>query len=391
MSHQAFKISDDHAMIYATAEKYAREKLAPLAEEMDESESFPSHLYRELGAQGYLGVTAPAELGGAGMDELAQGLVCEAFSKYNPAVAMSVGVHDNVCLNNLVRNASEEQKQRLIPKMCAGESVGALGLTEPGAGSDAIGGMRTVARREGEHYVLNGTKLYITNGPIADVVLLYAKTQPERGARGVSAFLIETDSPGFSVAQKLNKMGMRGSETGELVLDECRVPVSNLVGEENAGVSILMSGLDIERSFAAFQCVGMAARGLELALEHARIREQFGKPIGSVQLVQGMLAEMYTKLEASRLLTYSTMIDCSAVDNSQVGRGEIHKRTAAAMMFAADACSEILDHALQIHGGMGYMFEAEINRLYRAGRFMQIGGGTTEIRKTIIANELLAP
>lgn len=385
----AFKLDENYQMIFDAADKFAREQLLPLAEKMDNDECWPEDLFPMLGREGYLGVTAPEELGGAGMDEMAQGLVAQAFAKYNPAVALSVLAHDNLCLNNILRNASEEQKKKYIPGLANGSLVGALGLTEPGAGSDALGSMRTTARREGDNYILNGSKIFITNGPIADVVLVYAKTSPEKGAHGISAFIVEKNSPGFAVAQKMIKMGYRGSQTGELVFTDCVVPAENMIGEENTGVAITMSGLDIERAAVGFLCVGLASRGLELAIDYAKERQQFNKPIAGFQLVQGMLADMYTKLQASKVLTYSVMSDCCELKQGEGGRGEIHKDTAACVMFTSLSCSDILNDAVQIHGGNGYMWEMEINRLYRAGKLLEIGAGTTEVRKLIIAGELL--
>ena len=385
----SFKLSEDHQMIFEAAEKFAREQLLPIAGKMDDEEYWPADLFPMLGREGYLGITVPAEQGGGGMDEMAQGLVCEAFARYNPAVALSVAAHDNLCLNNIIRNANEHQCNKYVPGLVNGTLVGALGLTEPGAGSDALGGMKMTARREGDHYILNGSKIFITNGPNADVVLVYAKTAPDKGTNGISAFIVEKDFPGFTVAQKMKKMGCRGSQTGELVFSDCKVPVENLVGEENSGIAIVMSGLDLERALISFMCVGMASRGLQLAVDYARERRQFNKPIAAFQLVQGMLAEMYTKSEAARMLCYSVMSDCCDLEPGGGGRGEIHQRSAASVMFAANSCSEILDKSVQIHGGNGFMWEMEVNRLYRAGKLFEIGAGTTEVRKIIIAQELL--
>jgi isovaleryl-CoA dehydrogenase len=384
-----FRQGADYQAVFDAADRFARDQLLPLAAEMDDDESWPEDLFPLLGREGYLGITVAEELGGAGMDELSQGIVTEAFAKYNPAVALSYLAHDNLTVNNIFRNANKMQCQKYLPGLVSGKLVGALGLTEPGAGSDALGSMKTVARRDGENYILNGSKIFITNGPIADVSLVYAKTAPEKGAHGISAFLVEKNFPGFSVAQKMRKMGYRGSQTGELVFSDCVVPAENLVGKENGGVAITMSGLDIERAAASFICVGIASRGLELALDYAKERQQFGRPIASFQLVQGMLAEMYTKLEAARLLCYSVMADCCDLEIGGGGRGDIHKRTAASVMFASKTSSEVLDMAVQIHGGSGYMWESEVNRLYRATKLLEIGAGTTEIRKIIIAEELL--
>jgi isovaleryl-CoA dehydrogenase len=249
--------------------------------------------------------------------------------------------------------------------------------------------MRTTARRDGDHYILNGAKLYITNGPVADVLLVYAKTDREKGAHGISAFIVEKSFPGFRVAQKLEKMGYRGSQTGELVFEDCRVPVENRVSAENAGVGVVMSGLDLERAMIAPLCLGIAERALELSLDYAKTRQQFGKPIGSFQMVQSMLADMYVSVETMRTFTYRTLAAASEVEIGEGGRGDIHKLTAASVMYAADAVHAVLDKAVQIHGGAGYIWESEINRLYRSIKLLEIGAGTTEVRKMIIAGELL--
>ncbi len=262
-------------------------------------------------------------------------------------------------------------------------------MTEPGAGSDALGSMATTARRDGDDYVLNGRKLFITNGPVADVLLVYAKTAPERGNKGISAFIVENTFEGFSVAQKLDKMGWRGSPTGELLFDNCRVPAGNLVGEENGGAGIMMSGLDIERTIGAFYCLGMTQRALDLSVEQANTRQQFGKTIGNFQMVQAILADMYTDIETMRALTYQVGREILLVPAGEGGRGEIHKRSAAAVLHAGRASMRVLDNAVQLHGGMGFMRESEVNRLYRSGKVMEIGAGTNQVRQMIIAGELL--
>lgn len=296
---------------------------------------------------------------------------------------------ENLCINNLVRNCSAAQKEKYLPRFCKGEAIGALGLTEPGAGSDALGSMATVARRDGDEYILNGRKLFITNGPVAEVVLVYAKTDKTLGQRGISAFIVEKNFPGFCVAQKLDKMGWRGSPTGELVFDECRVPAQNLIGEENNGVGIVMSGLDIERAIGCFYCLGMAQRALDLAVEYATTREQFGKTIGNFQMIQAMLADMFTDVETIRALSYQVGREILEIESGEGGHGEIHKRTAAALLHAGRASMRILDQAVQIHGGMGFMRETEVNRLYRSGKAMEIAAGTNQVRQIIIAGELL--
>ncbi|WP_421793699.1 acyl-CoA dehydrogenase family protein [Hydrocarboniphaga effusa] len=387
---QAFTgLSSDEQQVFDEANRFAQAEFYPLAQRMDDEEWWPSEIFPKLGENGYLGVTAPERFGGAGMDVFTSGLIVQAFARWNHALALAWIVHENLCMNNILRNANEEQRARFVPAMCKGSMIGALGLTEPGAGSDALGSMRTTARREGGHYVLNGRKIYITNGPVADVLLVYAKTDKDRGQHGISAFIVEKDFPGFQVAQKLTKMGYRGSQTAELVFDECRVPVENLVGEENRGVKIVMSGLDLERAVIAPLCLGIAERALQLSIEYALQRKQFGKPIAEFQMVQSMIAEMYVWVESMRTLVYQTLRACNVVDESQGGRGDIHKITAASVMYAAQTVNKVLDHAVQVHGGSGYIWESEINRLYRSTKLMEIGAGTTEVRKMIIAGELL--
>jgi isovaleryl-CoA dehydrogenase len=304
-------------------------------------------------------------------------------------MALAWVAHDNLCANNIYRNGNEEQRRKYLPDLCSGRKIGALGLTEPGAGSDAMGSMRTTARRDGDHYVLNGSKIFITNGPVADVLLVYAKTDRDKGAHGISAFIVEKDMPGFKVAQKLVKMGYRGSQTGELLFEDCRVPAENLVGGENRGVAVVMSGLDLERAMIAPICLGIAERALELSIDYARTRKQFGKPIGSFQMVQSMLADMYVQVETIRTFTYRVLAAAAPLEVGEGGRGDIHMLTAASVMYAADAVHKVLDLGVQVHGGAGYIWESEINRLFRSTKLLEIGAGTTEVRKMIIAGELL--
>ncbi len=375
--------------IYDQAFRYSRERLHPLLARMDDDDWYPPDLMRDLGEAGYLGITAPSELGGAGLDLFASGMVAEAMAYWNMNANCIWGPHENLCLNNLLRNGNDEQRQRYIPKLCTGEWVGALALTEPGAGSDALGSMRTTARRDGDHYILNGRKIFISNGPIADVLLVYAKTAPERDAHGISAFIVERGMPGFGVAQTLKKMGWRGCPTGELVFDGCRVPVANRLLGEHQGVAVVMSGLDIERAFFALPVVAAAQRCLDLALDHAAQREQFGRPIGEFQQVQVMLADMYTEIEAARLLAYRALMACNSLEQGGGGAGEIHKLCAAALLKAGSVHLQATDAAVQIHGGMGFMWETEVNRHYRNAKVSEIGAGTREIRRIIIATELM--
>jgi len=385
----SFDLSSDHKIILDQADRFAKAELYPLAERMDNEEWWPDGIFEKLGKAGLLGVTVPEEYGGAGLDLLAEGMVAQALGRHNHALALSWVAHENLCTDNIFRNGNEDQRRRYIPDLCAGKSVGALGLTEAGAGSDALGSMATTARLDGDHYVLNGSKLYITNGPVADVLLVYAKTDKAKGAHGISAFIVERDFPGFAVAQKLNKMGFRGSQTGELVFNECWVPIENRVLDENKGVAVVMSGLDLERAMIAPILLGIAERALELSLDYAKARKQFGKPIGEFQMVQSMLAEIYVSVETMRAFSYKTLVEAGQMEAGEGGRGEIHKLTAASIMYAANATHDVLDKAVQIHGGAGYIWESEINRLFRATKLLEIGAGTTEVRKMIIAGELL--
>lgn len=378
------------AEVLDQADRFARAELHPLAKRMDDEEWWPPEAFRLIGANGYFGVTAPPALGGAGADLFTSGLVLQAIARWNHALALSWVAHENLCLHNILRNATPSQLEKYAPPLCSGKAVGALGLTEPGAGSDALGSMRTTATRDGDCYRLNGTKLYITNGPVADVLLVYAKTDPQRGSQGISAFIVERSFPGFRVAQKLSKMGFRGSPTGELVFDDCRVPAANRLGEENEGVKVVMSGLDLERAMVAPLCLGIAERALQLSIDYARTREQFKRPIASFQMIQDKLATMYVWVESMRVFTYQALRAASAIaERGEAGRGEIHKITAASVMHAAQTMNRVLDEAVQIHGGAGYIWESEVNRLYRSIKLLEIGAGTTEVRKMIIAGELL--
>ena len=386
----AFKLDPDQQTILDEADKFSRNELYPLAERMDRDEWWPEGVFEKIGAQGYLGITVSEEFGGSGLDFFTSGLVCQAMARWNYALSLSWIAHENLCLNNIYRNANDDLRRKYLPDLCSGKAVGALGLTEPGAGSDALGSMRTTARRDGGHYVLNGNKMFITNGPIADTLLVYAKTAPERGAHGISAFIVERTFPGFRVAQKLVKMGFRGSQTGELVFADCRVPAENLVGTENLGVAVVMSGLDLERAVISPICVGIAERALELAIEYAKTREQFGKPLSEFQMIQSKIADMYVWVETMRTLCYRVLAEANDLEVGAGGRGEIHALTAASLMYTANTVNSVLNEALQIFGGYGYMWESEINRLYRSIKLLEIGAGTTEVRKLIISREMFA-
>ena len=384
-----FDLTTDQRQLFEHADRIGKEKLLPLAERMDNEEWWPEDLFAELGSLGFLGVTVPEKYGGVGLGLLESGLILQAFSRWNHAVGLSWVAHDNLCLNNIYRNGSEEIREQYLPNLCSGKWTGCLGLTEPGAGSDALGSMRTRAQLDGDHYIINGSKLYITNGPVADVCLLYAKTQQNAGSKGITAFVVETGTPGFKVAQKLTKMGFRGSQTAELVFEDMVVPRKNVVGTEHQGHQVVMSGLDYERAAIAPINVGVAERALELAVDYAKTRSQFDQPIAQFQMIQSRIADMYVWVETMKTFCWQVLEEAQNVDETQAGRGQIHARTAASVMYCADMCNKVLDNALQIHGGSGYIWESEINRLFRSTKLLEIGAGTTEVRKMIISGEVL--
>ena len=376
-------LSDEESQLREAARRFARKEVAPVAERMDREEYFPRDVFRRLGEQGFLGVTIPTEYGGLGLSYLAQSLILEEIARVSPALALSVGAHSNLFADNLARNGTPAQREAALPSIVTGEAVGALALTEAQAGSDAVA-VRTLAKRRGAHYVLNGSKQFITNGPVADWLLVYAKTAPERGAHGISAFLVSSQSPGFTVAKKLDKMGMRGSPTGELAFQDCEVPADRLVGVENQGVAIMMSGLNVERAVLGGIPVGIMAECLDRSLEYARTREQFGQKIGQFELIQAKLADMYADLEAARWLV------TAALDS--VGRDRrSHRASAAALTFALEASTRHALAAVQIHGGYGYMRDLPLERLARDAKLLEIGAGTSEIRRLVVARELLGP
>ena len=324
-------MTEEQQALADQAGKFFMSEFHHLNAEMDDTDDLPPSVFPKLGEMGYLGLNGPPEFGGAGLDFTSACIITEQLSRSSAAIGLTHVAHDNLCVNNIYRNASDDLRRKYLPGLCDGTLIGALGLTEPGAGSDALGSMRTTAKKDGDDYILNGSKIYITNGPIADLVLVYAKTSPEKGAKGISAFIVETDTPGFKVAQKLNKMGFRGSPTGELVFEDCRVPAKNMVGKLDGGVAVTMSGLDLERAIVCFNAMGIAQRALDISVDYAKTRQQFGKPIASFQMVQAMLADMYTQIEAARSLSLRTAAMCEGLEEGEGGRGEIHKLTAAAI------------------------------------------------------------
>jgi isovaleryl-CoA dehydrogenase len=376
-------LSDEDRELRDAARRFVRKEIAPVAARMDREDYFPRDVFGRLGEQGFLGPTVPTEYGGLGLPYLAQALILEEVARASPALALSVGAHSNLFADNLARNGTDAQKHAVLPAIARGEAIGALALTEPNSGSDAVS-LRTRAERSGDQYILNGSKQFITNGPVADWLLVYAKTDPSRGAHGISAFLVPRNTPGFTVAKQLDKMGMRGSPTGELAFHDAPVPADRLVGVENEGVAVMMSGLNIERAVLGAIPVGILAECLDLSLEYARTREQFGQKIGEFEMIQAKLADMYTDLEAARWLVYAAL--------DAVGRDRRSLRaSAAALTYASEASTRHALAAIQIHGGYGYMRDLPLERLMRDAKLLEIGAGTSEIRRLVVARELLGP
>jgi isovaleryl-CoA dehydrogenase len=362
------------------ARRFAAERIAPRANEIDRSNMFPRDLWPEMGALGFLGLTVAADEGGAGLGYLAHTVAMEEISRASAAVGLSYGAHSNLCVNQLALNGTAEQKARYLPMLLSGDHVGALAMSEPGAGSDVVS-MQLQAQRHGDRYVLDGRKMWITNGPEADVLVVYAKTNPEAGARGISAFIIESGFAGFKAAQKLDKLGMRGSSTSELVFDGCEVPAANLLGEENRGVNVLMSGLDYERVVLCGGPLGIMAAALDVAVPYVRERRQFGQAIGTFELVQGKLADMYASLNACRSYAYTVAAACDRHDSTR-------KDAAACILFCAEAATRASLDAIQLLGGNGYINDYPTGRLLRDAKLYEIGAGTSEIRRMLIGREL---
>jgi isovaleryl-CoA dehydrogenase len=375
-----FRLGETIDMLRATAQQFAAAEIAPRAGDIDRSNQFPADLWRKMGDLGLLGITVEEEYGGIDMGYLAHIVAMEEISRASGSVGLSYGAHSNLCVNQIRRNGSEAQKRKYLPRLISGEHVGALAMSEPGAGSDVVS-MRLRAERKGDRYVLNGTKMWITNGPDADTLVVYAKTDPQAGPRGITAFLVEKGMKGFSTAQKLDKLGMRGSNTCELVFEDCEVPEENVLSAEGRGVNVLMSGLDYERAVLAAGPLGIMAACLDAVVPYVHERKQFGQPIGEFQLMQGKLADMDTTLSACRAYVYAVGQACD--------RGETARKDAAgAILYAAEKATWMAGEAIQALGGNGYINEFATGRLWRDAKLYEIGAGTSEIRRMLIGREL---
>ncbi|MBZ0162328.1 MAG: isovaleryl-CoA dehydrogenase [Notoacmeibacter sp.] len=382
MYSMKFGLGEEIDALREVVQRFAQDRIAPIAAQIDRDDDFPAHLWREMGDLGLLGVTADPDFGGSGMGYLAHLIALEEISRASASVGLSYGAHSNLCVNQISRWGTQEQKEKYLPKLCSGEHVGALAMSEPNAGSDVVG-MRLAATKKNDRYVLNGSKMWITNGPNADTLVVYAKTDMAAHSRGITAFIVEKEAKGFSVAQKLDKLGMRGSNTGELVFDDVEVPFENVLGEEGRGVAVLMSGLDYERLVLSGGPLGIMAACLDVAVPYVHERKQFGEPIGNFQLVQGKLADMYTAMNASRAYAYMV---AQAADRGETTR----KDSAGCILYSAERATQCALDAIQLLGGNGYTNEYPTGRLLRDAKLYEIGAGTSEIRRMLIGREMMA-
>jgi len=375
-----FGLGEEIDALRDTVQRWAQDKLAPLAADIDRNNDMPRDLWTQMGELGLLGMTANPDFGGTGMGYLAHTVAMEEVSRASASVGLSYGAHSNLCVNQINRWGNDEQKAKYLPKLCSGEHVGSLAMSEPGSGSDVVS-MRLRAEKRNDRYVLNGNKMWITNGPDADTLVVYAKTDPDAGPRGITAFLIERGMTGFSTAQKLDKLGMRGSNTCELVFEDCEVPYENVLGEEGKGVNILMSGLDYERVVLSGGPLGIMAACMDVVVPYTHERKQFGQPIGEFQLMQGKLADMYTTMNACRAYVYAVAAACD--------RGETTRKDAAGcILYSAEKATWCALEAIQALGGNGYINEYPTGRLLRDAKLYEIGAGTSEIRRMLIGREM---
>jgi len=382
-----FDLGADIDALRETVRDFAQAEIAPRAGEIDRTDQFPMELWRKLGDLGVLGITVPEEYGGADMGYLAHIVAMEEISRASASIGLSYGAHSNLCVNQIKRNGNAAQKKKYLPKLVSGEHVGALAMSEPNAGSDVVS-MKLRADLKGDRYVLNGTKMWITNGPDCDTLVVYAKTDPQMGARGMTTFIVEKGMKGFSVAQKLDKLGMRGSHTGELVFQDVEVPVENVLGEEGGGAKVLMSGLDFERAVLAGGPLGIMAACMDVVVPYVHDRKQFGQSIGEFQLMQGKLADMYTTMMACRAYVYEVGRACDRATHETVRR--IRKDAAGAILYASERATWMAGEAIQALGGNGYINEYPTGRLWRDAKLYEIGAGTSEIRRMLIGRELFA-
>jgi len=382
-----FMLGDDIDALRDAVRHFAQAEIAPRAAEVDRSDQFPMDLWRKMGEIGVLGITVPEEYGGAGLGYLAHMVAMEEISRASASVGLSYGAHSNLCVNQIKRNGSEAQKRKYLPGLISGEHVGALAMSEPGAGSDVIG-MKLRAEDRGSHYVLNGTKMWITNGPDADVMVVYGKTEPQLGARGVTAFIVEKGMPGFSSAQKLDKLGMRGSHTGEMVFQNVEVPAAHVLGAVNGGAKVLMSGLDYERAVLAAGPVGLMQAVMDEVVPYIHDRKQFGQSIGEFQLIQGKVADMYTVLQAGRSFLYTVGKNLDKLGSEHVR--QVRKDCASVILWCAEKATWMAGEGIQIFGGNGYINDYPLGRLWRDAKLYEIGAGTSEIRRMLIGRELFA-
>ncbi len=382
-----FQLGDEVDSLRDAVRGFAQAEIAPRATEIDHSDQFPMDLWRKMGDLGVLGITVPEELGGAGMGYLAHMVAMEEISRASASVGLSYGAHSNLCVNQINRNGSAAQKAKYLPKLISGEHVGALAMSEPGAGSDVIS-MKLKAEDKGGYYLLNGNKMWITNGPDADTLVVYAKTEPELGARGVTAFLIEKGMKGFSIAQKLDKLGMRGSHTGELVFQNVEVPADHVLGGVNLGAKVLMSGLDYERAVLTGGPLGIMQSVMDNVIPYTHDRKQFGQSIGEFQLIQGKVADMYTVLQAGRSFAYTVAKNLDMLGSEHVR--QVRKDCASVILWCAEKATWMAGEGIQIFGGNGYINEYPLGRLWRDAKLYEIGAGTSEIRRMLIGRELFA-